>query len=287
MRASLERAHLLKPLSHVQRVVERAQYDSDIVERAHPRRRCRADAEGDRPRRRDRRNRGSRRRPAGRHHRARPHAARHRAQDPRRRPHLARYQRRRLDHDADGRPLPLRPADAARKRLPGHHGRRVHPLLQGVGRGPALAHRAHPVRDLHRGDALLPQRHLLPHRRDRRRHEAASRRHRRPPPRPGADRGAGRRGRHARHHRAAQDRRRAAAPDGRPRGAAHRGAVGHQDPRVLRQRRPDLEADRRHLPRLRPRDPPRTTARSCTSTGWTSPPPSTASRPSPPNAAAP
>ena len=72
----------------------------------------------------------------------------------------------------------------------------------------APPHRQDPVRDLDRGDALLPQRHLLPHHRERRRDHAARGRDRRASPRARRDPGAaGRRG-HARRDRAAQGRRR-------------------------------------------------------------------------------
>ena len=85
-------------------------------------------------------------------------------------------------------------------------------------RRPEAADRPHPVRDLDRGDALLPQRHLSARRRQRQGGDAARGRDRRPPPgagRPG--RAQGRR-RHARRDRAAQDRRRGAAADRGQRG---------------------------------------------------------------------
>ena len=50
------------------------------------------------------------------------------------------------------------------------------------------ADRERAIRDLDRGDALLPQRHLFPHGGVRRRDHAARGRHRRPPPRPRRDR---------------------------------------------------------------------------------------------------
>ena len=70
-------------------------------------------------------------------------------------------------------------------------------------------------------------------------------------PRPGRRRG------HARRDHPAQMRRRAA--QAARRGRRHRRglAVRNQDPLRPRQRDPDLEADRRHLPRLQPRHPDR------------------------------
>ena len=85
--------------------------------------------------------------------------------------------------------------------------------IRAQGRRSQAADRQDPVRDLDRGDALLPQRHLSARRRHGAGADAARGRDRRPSA--GADRArsAERRRRHAGHHRAAQDRRRGAAPD--------------------------------------------------------------------------
>jgi hypothetical protein len=70
-----------------------------------------------------------------------------------------------------------------------------------------------PLCHLHRGDTLLPQRHLPARRAARQGADPARGGDRRPPPRPGrAARTQGRQ-RHAGHHPAAQDRARAAPPD--------------------------------------------------------------------------
>ena len=71
-------------------------------------------------------------------------------------------------------------------------------------------------------------------------------------PAPGGCRG------HARHHRPPQMRWRNPQAARRKRRQCRSGRpVGEQDPLHLRQRHPDLEADRRHLPRLQPRHPDR------------------------------
>ena len=99
------------------------------------------------------------------------------------------------------------------------------------------ADRPHPVRHLHRGDALLPQRHLPPRRDGERQADAARGGDRRPPARPGADRRPGRRRAHDRGHRAAQDGGR--DPEaGRDAGRRSRDRdLRHQDPGDARQRR--------------------------------------------------
>ena len=119
--------------------------------------------------------------------------------------------------------------------------------------GRQAADRPHPVRDLDRGDPLLSQRHLSARRRHRQGRDPARRRHRRPPPRPARPGAAQGRRRHARRDRAAQDRRRGAAADRGHRSRDLDRTVAGEDPLHHRQRRADLEADRRHLPRLRPR----------------------------------
>ena len=76
---------------------------------------------------------------------------------------------------------------------------------------------------------------------------------RRPPAGADGARTAEGRRRHAGHHRAAQDRERGAAPDRGQRCRSRDRTVVGQDPLHRRRRRPDLEADRRHVSRLRPR----------------------------------
>ena len=89
----------------------------------------------------------------------------------------------------------------------------------------------------------------------RRRDGAARGRDRRPPPGAGRDAGAAGRGRHARRHRAAQGGQRSAEaargpdPGRRDRDFDRQGAL------PFRRRRADDQADRRHLPRIRPRHP--------------------------------
>ena len=109
------------------------------------------------------------------------------------------------------------------------------------------------LRDLDRGDALLSQRHLPP----RRRRPAEGRRDRRPPPGALHVAEARRRRGHARRDHPAQMRRRAAQAARRGRRHGRGLAVGEQGPLRPRQRGPDQQADRRHLPRLQPRHPDR------------------------------
>ena len=75
---------------------------------------------------------------------------------------------------------------------------------------------------------------------------------------------ARRRRRHARRDRAAEMRGRAVPPARGARGHGRDLAVADQDPLRPRQRGPDQQADRRHLPRLQPGDPDRRTT-SCSS----------------------
>ena len=96
---------------------------------------------------------------------------------------------RRHGPDADPlRPLALHAAGPAGERLPRSRRRRPAASLHAAGRRSQAPDREDAVRDLDRGDALLPQRHLSPHHRCGRLHRAARGRHRRPPPRPGRDR---------------------------------------------------------------------------------------------------
>ena len=113
--------------------------------------------------------------------------------------------------------------------------------------------REHPVRDLDRGDAVLSQRHIPPHRGRRRDGDAARGRDRRPSPGAGRDAGAARLGRHARGHRPAQGGERSAeASRGHDPGRGDRD-FDRQGALSVRRRRADDQADRRHVPRLRAR----------------------------------
>ena len=91
---------------------------------------------------------------------------------------------------------------------------------------------------------------------------AEGRRDRRPPARPRHRCQARRRRRHARRDRAAEMRRRAPQAARRARGHGRNLAVADQGPLRPRQRGADQQADRRHLPRLQPRHPDRRTT-SC------------------------
>ena len=125
--------------------------------------------------------------------------------------------------------------------------------IHAQGRRPQAADRQDPVRHLDRGDALLPQRHLSARRRRRQGADAARGGDRRPSAGADGARIAEGRRRHAGHHRAAQDRERGAAPDGGQRGRGRDRTVVGKNSLHRRRRHPDLEADRRHVPRLRPR----------------------------------
>ncbi len=143
------------------------QHHPDPVERPPARRRRGPAAQGDRPRHRGDRDDPGRCRAGRRDHGSGARDLRHRPQAARRRPGLARDDRRyRPDADPLG-PLALHAAGAARKRLPRSRRRRAAAPLLAAGRRPQAPDREDPVRDLHRGDALLPQRHLLPHDRGR------------------------------------------------------------------------------------------------------------------------
>ena len=159
-----------------------------------------------------------------------------------------------------------------------------------AGGRPQAADREDPVRDLDRGDALLPQRHLPPHHRGRR----ASRCCAPSPPTATASPGSrspapdGREG-HAGHHRAAQGRGRdPEARRGRRRRASRIELSAAKIRFTLRRRRrADLEADRRHLPRLPARHPDRERQAPHGRARRVRRAPSTASRRSRPSAAAP
>ena len=100
-------------------------------------------------------------------------------------------------------------ADAEARRFPGDRRNRAADVVHPVGQGPARPDRQHALCHFDRGNALLSQRHLHPCRRwaDS---EAARRCHRWPPPRPHRARSAARRCRHAGGDRAAQVRQRGA-----------------------------------------------------------------------------
>ena len=276
MKATIERATLLKSLGHVQSVVERrntipilsnvlieAREDGSIRLMATD-----LDLQVDEsvPANVD---------PGRRDHRLRAHLVRHRPQAARGQP--GRADRRRRQDAGHRRPLALQPVDAAARRFPGdRRGRAADPLR--AARGDASPdHRQDPLRHLERGDALLSDGHLPP----RRRRPAARRRDRRPPAGAGHRRQARRRRRHAGRDRPAQMRRRALPPARGARGHGRNLAVADQDPLRPRQRGPDQQADRRHLPRLQPGHPDRqrqaAEARSEELLGRAS----TASRPSP------
>ncbi len=129
--------------------------------------------------------------------------------------------------------------------------------LHPVGAATARPDRPHAVRHQHRGDALLPERHLPARRRQRGHPRAARRRHRRASP--GPRRGAAARGRrrHARRDHPAQDDQRAA--QAARRGQRRRGnrAVRHAHPVPRRFHPADQQADRRHLPGIRAGHPAR------------------------------
>jgi len=95
------------------------------------------------------------------------HVLRDRAQAPRGCAGRDRSLRRPRGAGDPRRPLALHLADAARERLSRSRGGRDDAHVQARGRRPQAAHRQDPIRDLDRGDALLSQRHLPPHRRHR------------------------------------------------------------------------------------------------------------------------
>jgi hypothetical protein len=76
----------------------------------------------------------------------------------------------------------FQPADAAARGFPGDRRKRPAGQLHAASRNAGDADRQDPFRDLHRRDALLSERHLLP--RARRRRHVARGCDRRPPPRP-------------------------------------------------------------------------------------------------------
>ena len=155
---------------------------------------------------------------------------RHRAQAARRRRGGIGMRRRRRQARAPGGPVAVHPGQPADRRLPGHGGRGVAQCLRAGGAGSSRHDRSHPVRHLHRGNPLLPYRHL-PARGDAgRRRRPARGCHRRPPT--GQRRGAVacRCRRYARRHRASKGGRGIAQADRRDGGRGLHRAVGIQDP---------------------------------------------------------
>ena len=165
MQLTIERAALLKALGHVQSVVERRNTIPILSNVLLSADRDRLTLLGHRPRHGDRRRGrgpGERRGPD---HRPGPHPLRDRPQAARRRRGLAELHRRRPAPGGPGRPLALQPAGAAGRRLPGHVDRRPrrHAFTLAKER-PDPADRQDPLRRLDRGDALLSERPLSPHR---------------------------------------------------------------------------------------------------------------------------
>ena len=226
MKLTIERAALLRSLAHVQNVVERrttipilsnvklaadgdrlglTATDMDLSLVAHE------PAQVAEPRHHDRR---------------RAHPVRHR-------PQAARRQRgrHRAERQAAARsrvraaPLGVQPADACRPTSSRRSARSSWACRFNMAAGDlAQADRQDPVRDLDRGDALLPERHPRPRDQGRRHRHAARRRHRRPSPRPRRGGAAGRGRADPADHRAAQDRGRGAQADRRASAARSRSA---------------------------------------------------------------
>ena len=257
MKLTIERAALLRSLAHVQNVVERrttipilsnvklaaegdrlglTATDMDLSLVAHEPAQVAAQ---------------------GHHDGGRAHPVRHRAQAAGRQRGRHRAGRgRRRGHGAR-RPLRVQPAHPARRRVPGDRRGAAGRPLHDRRRRPHPADRQDPVRDLDRGDALLPQRHPHPRHQGRCRRDAARRRHRRPPAGPGRGAAAGGGRADPADHRPAQDGGRGPPADRqrRRRGRGRRLADPH--PVRLRPRGAGLAPDRRHLPRLRARHPDR------------------------------
>ena len=252
MKATIERAVLLKSLGHVQSVVERrntipilsnvlieAREDGSLrlmatdldlqVDESVPAQRL----------------------AAGRHHGFGAHFLRHRPQASRGQP--GRAHRRRGQDAGRRRPLALQSVDPSARRFPGDRRGRASDPLRAARRDPPRDHREDPFRHLERRDPLLSDGHLLP----RRRRPDARRGDRRAPAGAGYGGAARRRRRNARRDRAAQSRGRALPPARGARGNRRDFAVADQGPLRARQRDPHQQADRRHLPRLQPGDPDR------------------------------
>ena len=258
MKLKADRATLLKALAHVQSVVEKRNTIPILANVMIAVRDGHADA--DRHRHGNRRRRGG-----GRGRRSRNGACTAPAatlyEIVRKLPEGAEVE---LDHPggdaparAARRPLRHQPGGAADRGLPLHDRGHAAAPLQPVGAAAARPDRPHPLRHQHRGNPLLPQRHLPPRRRERRREGAARGRHRRPSPRPRRGAAARRRRLDARRHRPAQDRQRAAQAARRGQRRCGDRAVRHPHPVHRRHRAADQQADRRHLPRIRTGHPAR------------------------------
>ena len=118
----------------------------------------------------------------------------------------------------------LRPADAGAGGLSRSCRRRAQPQVRDRRQRPEAPDRQDALCHLHRGDALLPERHLSARGHARQGGDAARGGHRRPPPGAGRAAAAQGRRRHAGHHPAAQDGARAAPPDRGQRQAPSRSA---------------------------------------------------------------
>ena len=136
------------------------QHHSDPRQRAGQGREGQTEHEGDRPRSRGHRLDRRRSVARGLDHRAGAHVLRHRAQAARGRADRDRGLRRPRRAVDPRRPFALHAADAAGERLPRPRRRRHDAFLHAAGRRSQAADRQDAVRDLHRRDALLPQRHL-------------------------------------------------------------------------------------------------------------------------------
>ncbi len=136
-----------------------AQHHSDPVERAPARRGFGLAAEGDRPRHRGDGEHRRRRAGSRRDHGSGARALRHRAQAARRRTGLPGDRRRRPDDHPLG-PLALRARRPAGGGFPGSRHGRDAARLRDRRRRPEAPDRQDAIRDLDRGDALLPERHI-------------------------------------------------------------------------------------------------------------------------------
>ena len=234
-----------------------AQHHPDPRQRADRGRRRPGQLPRDRPRHRGDRPGAGDGQPRRRDHGRRPHSARDRPQAAGRGDGRARRRRHRRPARRARRTLALQPCDAATRGLPDHGERRVPDQLRLPGPGAAAAVRQGQVRNLDRGDALLPERrlHARGHRARTVRCCAAS------PQTATGSPASTRRCRRSRgpagRHRAAQDRRRAPQAPRRRRGDDR--GLGQRDQDPLRDAGgdADLEGDRRHLPGLRAGDPAR------------------------------
>ena len=276
MKATIERATLLKSLGHVQSVVERRNTIPILVQRAdRGEGRRLASADGDRPRPAGRRERPGPGRAGRRDHRFGPHLLRHRPQAARRQP--GRADRGRGQDAGRCRAFALQPFDAAARRFPGDRRGRIADPVRASGPDASPDHRQDALCDFERRDALLSDGHLPACRR----REAEGRGHRRPSPGPRDGRQARGRRRHAGRDHSQEVRWRTSQAAGRGRGHGRSVAVADQGPLRPRQCGPHQQADRRHLPRLQPGHSDRQRQASEARSRRASWKASTASRPSP------